>query len=273
MKNYFILPLTLAASIATAQVGIGSNPTSITSSDALKLSSPNKGILIPNVPLQNATAPATGLAPIGNTTQPLLVYNSNPQTIKGFYLWKNGWSPLLNSNNVTAFLGLINSSTVVSTGSVIDNTQDGQNQYNTNESPSVHQWAQIPGVSQTITINAPTNNVSINVNGVMQVTLPNSNTYSNSFAVAIFVDNQLKIVRNFLLSASNCTYTDFNIMGVLENLSVGTHTIRVYETYRANVTQTNVNASLHFGQKANACTNLTNDMSRTTMNIQITENP
>lgn len=276
MKKYIILPFTLATLLATAQVGIGSNPASISSSDALKLTTTNKGLLIPNIPLQNNVPPATGLAAIGTTTEPLLVYNNNPQTIKGFYIWKDGWSPLLNSNNVTAFLGLINSTTAVSNANSIDNSQDGQNSYALNEPPTVHQWKLIPGLSKEITINSPNNNVTVNVNGIMQVTLPNnnqSNTYSNSFAVAIFVDNKLKIVRNFILSATQCTYTDFGIMSVLKDLSVGDHTIAVYETYRANVTNTSVNASLNFGSKASNCTNLSEDMGRSTMNIQITETP
>lgn len=276
MKKYFILPFILATILANAQIGIGNNPTDLTTSDALKISSPNKGILIPNVSLQNAVAPATGLAPIGTTTEPLLVYNNNPQTIKGFYVWKNGWSPLLNSNNVTAFLGLINSTTVVSNANSIDNTQDGQNSYAFDEAPTVHGWKLIPGLSKNVTVNSPNNNVTVNVNGIMQITLPASNqtsTYSNSFAVAIFVDNKLKIVRNFILSATQCTYTDFSIMGILQNLSVGNHNIAVYETYRANVTSTNVNANLNFGSKASVCSNLSDDMGRSTMNIQITETP
>ena len=255
---------------------IGTNPSDVLPTEALRVSSLNKGILIPNVPLQNATPPRTGLAPLGTTTQPLLVYNSNPNTVKGFYLWKNGWSPLLTSSNVYTLLGIINSTTAVSTGAVIDNTQDGQNQYTNDEPPTVHGWTLIPGVTKQITINSPNNNITINVNGVMQITYqgsPSNLPHSNSFAVAIFVDNKLKMVRNFLLSASQCTYTDFNIMSVLENLTPGTHTISVYETYRSNVSNSSVNARLHFGEKSNDCSNLTNDMSRTTMNIQITETP
>lgn len=170
MKKYFILPLALVASQTTAQVGIGTNPSDVLPTEALRVSSVNKGILIPNVPLQNATPPGTGLAPLGTTTQPLLVYNSNPNTVKGFYLWKNGWSPLLTSSNVYTLLGIINSTTAVSTGAVIDNTQDGQNQYTNDEPPTVHGWTLIPGVTKQITINSPNNNITINVNGVMQIT-------------------------------------------------------------------------------------------------------
>ncbi len=271
MKKKILLVALAALPLAIcAQVGIGNNVNTFDDSEILKIVSDNKGILIPNISIPNLNQ----ANPVTNPATSLLVFNTNTNTGTGYYVWKNNkWNPLLNSSNISKYLGIINSSTTVSSSFVTDNTLNGANQYSLGSSPTANPWKQIPNINKNVNIFSPTNNVTINVNGIVQVQNPNNNTTTNSYAVGVFIDDKLTTVRNYIITApSSCTYMDFNIMSTAENLSVGSHNVKVYAILRNNTNNSNV-PTLYFGDKISTCTNLSSDMARTIMNIQVSEKP
>jgi hypothetical protein len=80
---------------ANAQVKIGNNPTTITSSAVLDVESTNKGVIFPRVALTSLTDATTIASPVTG----LLVYNTGTGALKnpGYYYWDgNSWS-LFNS--------------------------------------------------------------------------------------------------------------------------------------------------------------------------------
>lgn len=273
-KLLTFVAISILATSTYSQVGIGDNPTDIHPSEALKISSTNKGIILPNVHLTSYDS----ADPIPNPAEGLLIYNKNPNLGKGFTMWKGSkWKPMLNSSNIAQFLGVINSSTVISTTAVDDKTKQGATLYTEDEGPSTNRtWKQIPGVEKTIQVNSQNNTVSVNVNGIVQVKQSNStNTSTTSYAIGIFVNGKLKSVRNFILKGdTDCNYGDFNILYTAKDLDPSVnHKIKVYEIYRTNVDDTNYTPTLTFGGKNSLCSNLSDNMARTVMNIQITETP
>ena len=78
-----------------AQVGI--NTTNPGAGSMLDIDSPDKGLLIPriNIPDLSSISPVTG-----GSTESLLVYNTNPTTVTGFYYWDGTkWVRLQTNNN------------------------------------------------------------------------------------------------------------------------------------------------------------------------------
>lgn len=268
MKKYFISGAMLLCSIVHSQVGIGSNVTIFDNSEVLKIVASNKGVLFPKFLIPDlAFAP-----PVTNPATSLMVYNTNIINGKGYYIWQNKWNPLINSANVYKYLGIIKTVNAKSNATLVDSTPNGANSYSLGESPAAHDWILIPNLSTTVTVYSPNNNVSINVDGIVQVNSTAAIT-RHSYAAAIFIDNKLASARNFIISGnSTCLYHDFNVFLSASNLAVGTHTIAVYETYRVNLSST-TGAKLYFGGKLNTCSNLSDDMSRSFLNIQSSEKP
>ena len=105
------------ATFISAQVGIGSQ--TFSPSEVLKISSSNKGVLIPNVNITDLLNAAPVLSPANS----LLVYNTQTSTGKGFYYWKiDRWTLLLNTTNIYKYLAVIRTETVIYTGNVTDHT-------------------------------------------------------------------------------------------------------------------------------------------------------
>jgi len=270
MKNLTLISLMSYFQLANAQVGIGTNVTSFDDSEILKIESSNKGVLLPNVSIPDLNQPN----PVSNPANSLLVYNTNTTTGKGYYLWKdNQWNPLIDSTNVYKYLGIISSFTAVSNAGIDDSTPNGAVGYTVGETISAHEWQLIPNLTKTIQIYSPANNIAINVGGIVQTNSAVSTASTHSYAVAVFIDDKLASVRNFILSGTAaCLYSDFNIFMTAGDLSVGYHTIKVYQTYRVNLTNT-PGAYLRFGEKISSCSNLSTDMSRSILNVQISEKP
>lgn len=270
MKKSIIMGFIISSIISYAQVGIGSNVTTFDDSEVLKIVSPNKGVLFPNISIPNLN----NAAPVSNPANSLIAYNTNSTSGKGYYIWQtNKWSPIINSSNIYKYLGIIKTTTAVSTSTITDSGPNGANTYSNDEAPSAHDWKLIPNLSKTIDIYSAVNNVSINVGGIVQVNSSSATANSHSYAVAIFIDNKLASARNFIISGNTaCLYNDFNIFMSKNNLSVGSHTIAVYQTYRVNLSNTS-GATLSFGGRLGTCTNLSDDMSRSILNIQLTEKP
>lgn len=246
-------------------IGIGTQ--SFDDSEVLKIVSNNKGVLIPNVSITSLSSSS----PIVNPAKSLIIYNTNPETGKGFFIWKNAsWNPLIDTTNIYKFLGIVRSESVQSTGGVDDGNLNGAVSYTIGEAPSAHNWQLIPGLTKSITINSPSNSVSVAAGGIAQI---NSTGSSNSFltyGIGIFIDKKLTGVRNFTISGKgSCLFNDFNIYHIAQNLSIGDHLIEIYETERVNFgTQTEY---LRFGNKISTCNNISSGMDKSILNVQISE--
>lgn len=269
MKITFTLTAVCIAALSFAQVVISNSTSTADPSEILKIESTNQGVLFPNVELVALNQPA----PVSNPAENLIVFNLNPALGEGFYMWQtNKWKPLIDSRNIYAYAGIVKTTTVKSTASYLDSDLTEAVSYSIDEAPGTR-WKEIPGVGAFIEIFSPQNNVSVNVSGIVQGIGATGNDQLYSYAIGIFVDDQLKVVRNFLLKGNGtCLYSDFNVFGTLDNLPVGVHEVKVYETFRAKIGDNSI-ANLNFGGSNSNCTNLNDDMSRTLMNIQVSEKP
>lgn len=268
MNKSMLLIALSCATIGYGQIGISDNAITMSPSEILKVESSNKGVLIPGVFLEDLNLPN----PISNPAPSLAVFNTNKDIGEGLYLWiNNRWDPLVDSRNVYAYAGIVRTEMVESTAGITDSSVNGAATYTIGESPSAHDWQLIPGMSKTIDIVSANNNVSVSVGGLVQADT-NSDQQTYSYAIGIFVDGKLAAVRNFILSGSTtCLYSDFNVFMTASNLSVDSHTIEVYETYRVDLN--NKGKALRFGEKVASCNNISTDMSRSLMHIQISEKP
>lgn len=97
-------------------------------------------------------------------------------------------------------------------------------------------------------------------------TLNSANTYT--YAVGIFVDDKLAGVRNYSSNYGRTfQYDFFSINTVFKNLSIGSHTVKMYVTMRVN---NYPDATVwKFGGAASPSVN--NDMSKINMFITLTE--
>lgn len=273
MKVTMTLSAIFAGAFLTAQIGITDNSSiSMHNSEILKIESNNKGVLLPNVFLTDLNDGNPITSPADN----LFVYNTNPITGLGFYTWKtNKWEPMVDSRNVYAYAGIVRTEIAQSTAAYQDATTTGAGSYNIGDAPG-NTWKQIPGMIKVFDVFSPINNLSISVGGTVQ-TKSNAVQQNHSYSVAVFIDNKLAAVRNFVLQGNTaCLYSDFNVFMTATNLTAASHTVEVRETYRvdnANGTPQNNPGGLVFGGKHPDCANINNDMARTLMSIQISEKP
>lgn len=273
MKVTMTLAAVFAGAFLTAQIGITDNSSiNMDNSEILKIESSNKGVLLPNVFLTDLNDGD----PITSPAENLFVYNTNPITGLGFYTWKtNKWEPMVDSRNVYAYAGIVRTEIAQSTAAYQDTSITGANSYSIGDAPG-NTWKQIPGMIKVFDVFSPNNNLSISVGGTVQAK-SQAVQQAHSYSVAIFIDNKLAAVRNFVLQGNTeCLYSDFNVFMTATNLTAASHTVEVRETYRAdnaNGTPQNNPGGLVFGGKHPDCANINNDMARTLMSIQISEKP
>lgn len=248
---------------ANAQVGIGSD---VVENDLiLKISSSNKGLLIPNLNIPNLNLPS----PVANPSLGLLAYN-NASGKQEFNFWDGSkWSELVDTKNIYSILGLTISYSTSNSSSVTLNTISGALNYAENSAPGTI-WTEVPGLSKDITITQSNNNVFVITEGMVQANntmINSSNVYT--YAIGIFVDDKLAGVRNYSTNyGRSYQYDFFSINTLFKNLTVGNHTIKTYVTMRAN--QSSTATEWKFGGPANTAS-VNNDMARINMYVKLTE--
>lgn len=246
-----------------AQVGIG---TSTVENDLLlKISSPNKGFLIPNLSIPNLNV----AAPVTSPALGLLAYN-NYSGKHGFNFWDGTKSTeLVDARNVYSVLGLTISYSTSNSSPVNIITPSGALNYAENSVPGTV-WTEVPGLSKDITITQANNSVFVITEGMVQANnTVASRTNSFTYAIGIFVDGKLAGVRNYSSNyGKTYQYDFFSINTLLRNLSLGNHTVKTYVTVRVN------NYALasvwRFGGSADT-TSVNADMSKINMFIKLTE--
>lgn len=263
-KNlYLIAASCLLFSFKTlAQVGIGT--TTVENDLLLKISSSNKGILIPNLSIPNLSL----ASPVTNPALGLLAYN-NATGKKGFNFWDGAkWNELVDTSNVYSVLGLSISYSTSNSSSVDLTTLSGALNYAEDSVPGTV-WTFVPGLSKTIDITQANNNIFVVTEGMVQANNSSANAANTyTYAIGIFVDGKLKGVRNYSANYGRSNQYDFfSINTLFKNLSVGTHDIRTYVTMRVN---NNSSATFwRFGGATSASVNA--DMSKINMFIKLTE--
>lgn len=139
---------------------------------------------------------------------------------------------------------------------------------------SLSNWKKIPGMTQTFDVYSEENKVYFTFETVAQIgTLGAADLLdATEFACGIFVDGRLEGVRVNSVEQPSVAYGSFvthTMLHVSENVSVGTHTLDVACTRRANYDNTYI---LGIGKGVNA-TNLNNFMAKSTMKVEVFEIP
>lgn len=229
MKKYIITFCILLYVNASAQVGI--NTRTPDPSSALDVYATNKGISFPSLSLQNYNDIATVAAP----KESLLVYNTNNTLVgkKGYYYW-NGvkWNYFfsdlneVNLTNQTKFYSAISSSSYNFTRAA--GQFYGYSAHSFGEPLNTAQWTVISELTKTITIDRPSNDVLLNINGMFQA---NNGTANNSSgirtSIGFFVDDKLVDVKPLFLDFhSPCSYRQYMVYGNVKNVPAGNHTVK-----------------------------------------------
>lgn len=246
-----------------SQVGIGT--TSVEDNLLLKVHSPDKGVLIPNLDIPNLSLAAPVTAP----SLGLLAYNKSTGK-QGFTFWDGTkWNELVDTRNVYSVLGITVSYSTSNSAPLNINTPQGAINYAENSLPGTI-WSEVPGLSKDITITQTNNSMVVITEGMVQANnAAASSTNTFTYAVGIFVDGKLAGVRNYSTRYSSVNQYDyFSINSVLKNLSVGNHTIKTYVTVRVN--DYSSASQWRFGGPVGTAS-LNADMTKINMYIKLTE--
>lgn len=164
----------------------------------------------------------------------------------------------------------INYSSNSTAGVVSDNWPGTLPTFNENEAPTANGWIDL-GVSVTISPTKAVNDVFISAEGMAQLNNASQDNYS--FAIGLFVNGQLKIVRKFYVAENSaCTWKKFEVNGLFENMAPGNHTVKLYARNLRKVSGTGALA-LHYGDRATnaTCSNMNENMARIFLTAQVTE--
>jgi len=262
MKNilkflFIIIGLNFYAQVGS--VGIGTS--SPHSSAILDLVSNNKGMIIPQFSLnQNNISDYSFLAV--QPTKSLLIYNTNSGFPggKGLYYWDGTkWIFYFNSANINLLLGITKYYSKNYTGfsSNTYNSESGSVGSFVNGTALTAPWIQVSDPTPfTFLIDRVKNNTVITFTGMLQLNNTSAGTANLNFGLGIFVDNKLISSKSASLVADNtCAFQEFTMTGLVDDLTVGNHTITLAVMNRS----ANTTASVHYGQKASSCTSISND--------------
>lgn len=254
--------------IVKTQVKISSNFTQVSQpepSAILEISDMKRGVLIPRVALLNNKDQITVPTPKNGVT----VYNTSTSK---FNFWEAAqWNRNFEINDALPY---ISSTTNFSANSVtpvdIIGFPTSMKLFNLNN--NTNGWTNL-NVTVPIKPKKASNTVVIQGEGMVQLDNPN---YANSFqfAIAIFVDNQLKIVRKYKFEdITACPWKKFEISGQFLDLTPNVvHDIKIYGiNLPLTYTDYGYGTRLTYGGKASGCSNLNQDVAKIYLTAQLTE--
>jgi len=263
-KKLYLIAVSSMLFIFTTKAQVGIGTTTVENDLLLKVSSSNKGVLIPNLSIPNLSL----ASPAVNPAYGLLAYNKATGK-QGFHFWDGiRWIELIDTRNIYSALGLTISYSTSNASTIDVLALSGAINYAENSLPGTI-WTEVPGLSKDVTITQTNNSVFVITEGMVQA---NNNFTSASstftYAVGIFVDGKLAGARNYSSNYGRANQYDFfSINTLLKNLTVGTHVIKTYVTMRVN---NFTNATVwRFGGAASSSVN--SDMSKINMFIKVTE--
>ena len=262
-KNYLVfLSLIIGINLyaQTASVGIGTSTPN--ESAILDLVSGNKGFMLPKVSL-NPNNVADYSFMIAKPTESLLVYNTNAGFPggKGLYYWDGTkWVFYFSSANINLLLGITKYYSKIYNNGVSTNNYPADAASVSsfvNGSLLASPWVEITDASAfNFVIDRPTNNTVVTFTGMLQLNNASSNNESVTYGLGIFVDDKLISSKSATMNVDNaCAFQEFTITGLVNNLSVNTHHIKLAVMNRSSTTT----ATINYGKKATSCSNISND--------------
>ena len=273
MKNLYLLMLIMASYTISAQVGI--NTRTPHPSASLDIRSSNKGVSFPQVSLQNINDVST----IPNPKESLIIYNTNNAIAgkEGFYYWnQTKWEYLFTDINQESLMNQMkyyssNSSTAFTFTRTSPNQFLGYMAHVSGETLNTAQWTVIPGLTKSIVIDRPQNDLLLNINGMYQASnSTTNNTGGISSTIGFFVDDKLIDVKPLYLDfQSACSYRQFMIYGIAKNLSPGNHTVKFAIR---NISAPNISGlTVTYGAPNSSCSSLTSFESAMSSTITINQ--
>lgn len=225
MKKLIYLFLLLFTYGLNAQVGINTytpDPSAI-----VDVFANNKGISFPKVHL-------TGIA--DNTTVPspqrsLIVFNTNTALVGGvgYYYWTgNRWDFLFSDLNGFLLENLTKYYSKSSSAKENFTSSDFSNTPNPKGSLINSTWKVVADLTMSIVVDRPINQTLFTVTGMTQT---NNNAVTNQnvqSVIGIFVDDILVDIKPVSTPmVESCSYRPFTVYGTTNNLTIGTHTVKI----------------------------------------------
>ena len=235
------------------------------SSAVLEISDNNKGLLLPRVNLANSTDNVTVPTPENG----LLVFNNTNQKLS---FWENAkWNRNFFIEDAQEYIAQTTNLTANSTNKTIVNGFPSTMTTFNFESDTTG-WTDL-NVQINLQTTKPTNSVFISAEGMAQLD-NSSNANDFQFAIGLFVDGKLKVVRKFNYDEStSCSWKQFNLSGIFFNITENVnHLVKLY-SYNLPVSGSGAGSGtgLTYGGGAGSCTNLNEDIARIFLTAQIKE--
>lgn len=236
----------------------------------LKLDSDKKGVLYPRIPLTSNTDITT----VANPQNGNIVFNTNststlPQTVAYFDSGK--WNALYTKEHVVSKLDLVSVSAVSSPGNItITGFTPGAISLGTGTSG----WTSL-GIADTKTFSRSKNSLAFTIEGMTQLDKSTDQFYE--YAIGVFVDDKLVVVRKYHKQAEafTCSWHKFILNGVVNDLSIGNHTIKVMARNISSTTNSSTQQIVYGGvaryENGNPCDNMSNFLSKISLSTTVVE--
>ncbi|MCD0477387.1 hypothetical protein LPB90_02890 [Chryseobacterium sp. LC2016-29] len=236
----------------------------------LKLDSDKKGFLLPRIPLTSNMDATTVLNPQNGN----IVFNTNstsslPQTVTYFEV--DRWNAVYTKDLLQPKLDVVNSSSVSSTAST---TITGFTPGAINLGSGITGWVSL-GVTDSKTITRIHNSFAFTVEGMTQLDASANEYYE--YAIGVFVDDVLVVVRKYHKQKEDftCSWNKFILNGVVNNLSIGNHSIKVMARNISSTsnlaTQKIVYAGAATRSDGGTCDNMSSFLAKISLNITVVE--
>lgn len=242
----------------------------IDNSAILKLDSDKKGVLYPRIPLISNT----DVTSVPNPQNGNIVFNTNtsptlPQTVT--YFDDGKWNAVYTKEQITSKLDLVSVSSVSSPGSIaITGFTPGAISLGTGTSG----WTSL-GITDTKTFSRTKNSLAFTIEGMTQLDKSTNQFYE--YAIGIFVDDKLVVVRKYHKQAESftCSWHKFILNGVVNDLSIGSHTIKVMARNISSTTNSSTQQIVYGGvaryENGTPCDNMSKFLSKISLSTTVVE--
>jgi len=272
-KKYTLLTLVLVSNLFFSQIVMTDRATPLLDNTAvLKLDSDTKGVLLPRIGLDSNLDVTTVPSPQDGN----VVFNTNattnlPQTVAYFDTGK--WNALLTKEQIQSKLDLVNTSSVSSPGGIV---VTGFTPGTISLGTGTTNWTSL-GITDSKNFTRANNSFAFTLEGMAQLD-KSSNEYLQ-FAIGIFVDDKLVVVRKYHKQneAFTCSWHKFVLNGVVNNLSVGNHVIKVMARNISSTSNSSTQSIVYGGvaQSSNTgnppCDNISNFSAKISLSTTIVE--
>lgn len=273
MKHIYIVLVLLFPSIKTLSqvVMTDKGVPNLDNSAILKLDADKKGVLLTRTPLDSSTDIITIPNPQnGNVTFNTKTTTTLPETVTFFNAGK--WNALFNKEQAQAQMDIVTISSLKSTGNVsITGFTPGAISLGSGTTG----WTSL-GIVDSKSFSRPNNSLAFSIEGMNQINNTASEYYE--YAIGIFVDDVLVVVRKYHKNKEDgyhCSWSKFILNGVVNNLSVGNHIIKVMGRNIASTSNSSsqkiVYGGVAQGTDALPCTNMSAFMSKIVLSTTVVE--